>query len=154
MNAASLLLLLTQRQSPAVYLLRSKAFLSTISTWAVRGLFLCVISATDTCATWESQIISLWITCPLCITGEQPDSCKHTHTHTPFFSAGISGSVPLLVQVLRAKFRSWFPSCGIWADRVWLKWVKGELQGEVGLVKTALHTSPPSPIYLQIMFHS
>lgn len=27
-----------------------------------------------------------------------------------------------------------------------------QLQGEVGLVKTALHTSPLSPIYLQIMF--
>lgn len=26
------------------------------------------------------------------------------------------------------------------------------LQGEVGLVKTALRTSSPSPIYLQIMF--
>lgn len=46
---------------------------------------------------------------------------------------------------------------GQW-DLSWLSVAKNErkeksdrLQGEVGLVKTALHTSSPSPIYLQIM---
>lgn len=49
-----LLLLLTSSQAAAVYPLLSKAVPTAISTRTVRGLLLCVISATGTCATWES----------------------------------------------------------------------------------------------------
>lgn len=124
-NAALLLLLLTSSQAVAVYLLLSKAVLTAISTWAVRGLLLRVISATSTCATWESQIILLWITCPLRITRGQPVPLqkRQTFLYWHFFSppARTSDSVPLPGPRTRAELRRWIPASGTWADKVWLK---------------------------------
>lgn len=129
-NAALLLLLLTSSQAAAVYLLLSKAVLTAISTRAVRGLLLCVISATGTCATWESQIISLWITCPLCITRRQTASPhpllakRQTFLYWHFFFFFSCERLWLRFPSrprTRAEWRSWIPASGIWADRVWLK---------------------------------
>lgn len=84
-NSALLLLPLKSSQAAAVYLLPSKAALAHIFPHRpLEACDSCVISPTGTCATWESQIISLWITCPLCITRWQPVPSAERQTFLGF----------------------------------------------------------------------
>lgn len=115
-SSEQLLLQLTRCQAAAAYRLLSKASWRHLHT-PVRGLLLCVISASGTCATWESQIISLWITCPRCITGGRQLPCKHTHLSVYW------QLLPPEILLLFLQEQSWKVDCGrrIWGDGVRLR---------------------------------
>lgn len=147
-------------QAAALYLLLSKAVLTASLHGLLEAHYFVSYQPLTPVQREGDPTISLWITCPLCVTRGQPALLSKTHTFLHWqvlFLRGTSGSVPLFLSTHKTAVKKlisqlWDLSWSSVAKKKWEKRKAERLQGEVGLVKTALHTSPPSPIYLQIIF--